>query len=171
MQADDIRLLFDYSYWANARVLKTAANLSYEQFIAPGAAGQGGVRDTLVHILGAEYIWRQRCQEEISPTRLPGEEDFPDLASLVVIWREEEAKMRDYLALLDDEALIGIKRYANTKGVAFENVLWQILAHVVNHGTQHRSEIAVLLTTYGRSPGDLDFIVYLREVASGQRAA
>ena len=38
--------------------------------------------------------------------------------------------------------------------------LWQALAHVVNHGTQHRSEVAVLLTAAGNSPGDLDMIDY-----------
>lgn len=37
---------------------------------------------------------------------------------------------------------------------------WQALAHVVNHGTQHRSEAAALLTAVGRSPGDLDMFDY-----------
>jgi uncharacterized damage-inducible protein DinB len=40
-----------------------------------------------------------------------------------------------------------------------------MLAHVANHGTQHRSEAAVILTTAGRSPGDLDMIFFAEELA------
>jgi len=50
------------------------------------------------------------------------------------------------------------------KGITFETVLWQALSHVVNHGTQTRSEEAVILTSYGHSPTDLDFTVYLRQL-------
>ena len=44
--------------------------------------------------------------------------------------------------------------------------LWQALAHVVNHGTQHRSEVAVLLTAAGHSPGDLDMVDYIDSVTA-----
>ena len=42
-----------------------------------------------------------------------------------------------------------------------DRILWHCLYHVVNHGTQHRSEAAALLTDYGSSPGDLDFTLFL----------
>jgi uncharacterized damage-inducible protein DinB len=44
--------------------------------------------------------------------------------------------------------------------------IWQMLVHVVNHGTQHRSEAAALLTGEGRSPGDLDLIDYAESLAA-----
>ena len=55
--------------------------------------------------------------------------------------------------------------YKTTQGVPFENVLWHLLVHVVNHGTQFRGEAAVALTEYGQSPGDLDLLAFLRERA------
>ena len=68
-----------------------------------------------------------------------------------------------FVASLTDEDLNRTVRYKTTKGAPMENVLWHLMAHVVNHGTQHRSEAAMLLTSYGFSPGDLDLMVFLRE--------
>ena len=71
--------------------------------------------------------------------------------------------MRDYLTSLGDEDLANFVRYTTDSGQKRERVLWHCLLHVVNHGTQHRSEAAAILTSYGHSPGDLDFTLFLSQ--------
>ena len=57
MTSDDIRLLYEYDRWANRRVLKAASTLSDEQFTRAMSGSFYCVRDTLLHILGGEWIW------------------------------------------------------------------------------------------------------------------
>ena len=64
--------------------------------------------------------------------------------------------MDAFLAARDDAWLTG-----DDEGVPFTGML----QHVVNHGTQHRSEAAAILTQAGRSPGELDLITFLEERA------
>ena len=119
----------------------------------------------LVHTLEAEYFWRiliteNRFAEELTAA------DLPTLADIENRWREEQAAMRAYLTGLSDADLTHIVSYTNDEGVLRERVLWHCLAHVVNHGTQHRSECAAMLTEFGHSPGDLDFTRFLNEVGN-----
>lgn len=58
---------------------------------------------------------------------------------------------RTWLDTLDDAVLASTDEEIPT---------WQLLAHVMNHGTQHRSEVAVLLSAAGRSPGNLDMVFF-----------
>jgi uncharacterized damage-inducible protein DinB len=162
MNHDDIATLFDYNYWATGRILAATAAVTPEQYAAPAPLSHGSLRGTLVHTLGAEINWRLRCQEGISPTALLAETELPTLEALQARWQAEERAMRAYVASLTDDALLRIVKYKNLKGVPYENVLWTLLAHVVNHGTQSRSEAAVGLTMLGHSPGDLDLILFLR---------
>ena len=169
MNQNDIHLLYEYNYWASAKILMAATNLSTEQFVEPTAHTYGTLRGTLVHIIGAEWIWRSRCQAGISPTALLDEEDFPRLIDVLGRFPEEEAKMRQFLAGLSDDQLNEKINYTDTKGVAYSMVLWPLLQHVVLHGMQHRAEAAAILTDFGHSPGDIDLIVYLREQDEKER--
>ena len=162
----DIQLLVDYNDWANARTLRSAARLSPAQFLAPYPVSFGSLRGTLVHILGAEYIWRMRFEQGISLTSMLPETEFPDLASLQLRWTAETAARRAFIAAQTDQDFNRLVSYKTTQGVSQQTILWQILAHVVNHGTQFRSEAGVILTAFGQSPGNTDLIYYLRETAA-----
>jgi uncharacterized damage-inducible protein DinB len=162
MNKQDIFVLYKYNQWANARILNAAASLTPQQFAAPASFPHGGLRGTLVHALFAEWIWRKRW-EGTSPTQRLNPADFPTVESLRARWLEEEGQLMDFVSAVTDERLNSRFDYRNTSGKPFSQILWQVMAHVVNHGTQHRSEAAALLTDLGYSPGDLDLISFLIE--------
>ena len=156
MNAADMRSLFAYDRWATRQVLAQLDGVDADLWGATGVVGDRGLGSILVHMLGAHQRWRISISQEGEGERpAPEDEPLPDAASLVDRWEAEFAAMDEFLPHLSD----GMLAYVH-EGIA----IWQMLAHLVNHGTQHRSEAALLLTQAGRSPGELDLIVYLEEV-------
>jgi uncharacterized damage-inducible protein DinB len=163
MNKQDIALLYEYNYWANARIMQAAARVNPQQFLAPTSHSFGSLRDTLVHVMDAEWSWRELLQNNAFGPELD-QAAFPDFESLRTRWDENEMAMRDYLDSLGDDDLGRVVRYpVKELNLVRERVLWHCLVHVVNHGTQHRSEAAAILTGYEQSPGDIDFTIYLND--------
>jgi uncharacterized damage-inducible protein DinB len=162
MNVHDVRLIYQYTYWARDRILRAAAAVTPEQYAAPAAFPYGSLRGTLLHTLDAERSWRHMFEYGMwTPDLL--EDDYPTLAVLQDAWLAEEAAMRAYLARLTDDDLQGIVAYIADTGHERRRVLWHCLLHLANHGTQHRAEAAAILTAGGASPGDLDFTLFLNE--------
>lgn len=168
MNTQEIRDLYDYNYWANGLILNMAEQVTPEQFTAPSSHSFVSLQGTLVHTLDSEWMWRLLLQGLDFNVKLNAA-DFPDVASVRALWQQEEQATRAYLDTLTDADLSDTIRYEVGGGVIRERVLWHCLFHVVNHGMQHRSEAANLLTTYGRSPGGLDFTRWLNEYRMPQK--
>ncbi len=165
---DYIHMIYDYNYWANQRLLDACERLSQAELDAPTKNGYPSLRATLVHALHANWIWLSRWQG-VSPRSVLDERDFPTLAAIRERWRDEEQRTRAFLATLTEEKLATDVTYQNLKGVSFTLPLWQTLVHLVNHGTQHRSEVAFMLTALDRSPGDLDMSLFLNSRRSAKQ--
>src|SRR5215510_6534263 len=164
MTKRDIQVLYDYNRWCNARILDAAAKLTDEQFVAPGPFPLDGLRGTLVHALFAEWTWRMRWLGTPPPYGYRFDlEDFPTVGAMGARWAREEAALLEFVEGLTDERLTSELEYTSTEGGRHKRMLWETMAHLVNHGTQHRSEAAAILTALGHSPGDIDLIVYLNE--------
>lgn len=164
MTKNDLLLLFNYHDWGNRRILNAAAGLSREQFVTAPGHGLESLRAILSHCIDAEYGWRTLWQTGTTDGfESFHENSFATLDELAQRWAEEEQSLRAYLAGLTDADLSGSVRYNAHDGAPRSRILWHCLWHLVNHGTQHRSEAAAILTGYGCSPGDLDFTVFLNE--------
>jgi uncharacterized damage-inducible protein DinB len=166
MRKTDIDLLFAYNRWANAKILSTSVQLNEEQQTAPGPVSFGSLMGTLVHIYGAEQLWRMRLQHGVSPRQMPSPNDFPNFASLASKWAEEETEMLAFLQLLQEEDLNRVIAFKRLNGSMEEATVWKALLHIVLHGMQFRAEAGILLSSAGQSPGDLDFIKYLRDIGA-----
>ncbi len=164
MEINDILTLCDYNCWATEKIMQSTANLSVDQFTSPTACSHGSLRGTIVHILSAEWIWRLRCQEGISPDQFIDANLFKTSASLKLRLVDEQSKIREFIGNQQNSDLHRPITYKTTKGTVYKNTLWHIMMHLFNHGTHHRSEVADMLSRYGHSPGDIDFIIYLRDI-------
>ena len=170
-------MLLEYNRWANHLVLEKATLAGPDDYFAPSAGlSFGSLHATLVHTLVAEIVWLARWQGGLPPERLRdarvvdriAAEDIRSFEELVALWAEEDSKQERFIEELTDEQVGASVKYRSQYGEAYEQPLRELIAHLVNHGTQFRSEAAVRLTQLGLSPGDLDLIVYLREKAAGE---
>jgi uncharacterized damage-inducible protein DinB len=172
VDAEFFRLLFSYSGWANQRVLERASKLREEDYFAPVAGlSFDTLHATLAHAYVADAVWLARWQGRPLTRHMADarqmdrivETEVRTLEELVQRWRALELERLEYLAWLSDEDVKAPLAYRTTDGREFSQPLGEQMAHVINHGTQYRTEASVALTAHGFSPGDLDLAFYLRE--------
>ena len=144
--------LFSYDNWANRRVLDVIAASSPESLAR--------AIELMSHLLRSQAVWLARVDEndEIS---LPiwGQDTVEECR------RRADVNARDWREYLSARAAGDFNSpvtYQNTKGETFTQELREILNHVVNHGTYHRAQIALLMRGAGIAPPATDYIVYAR---------
>ena len=151
--------MYAYTCGVNGRILDHAAKLNEEQLAEPTEYGRGSLFDILFHTMSTEFVWRTLCQEqEIKQEQMPQRAAIDTFAQLQARWEVEQQAMNTYLSKLSDDDLaarVTIKRW---DGAEYDMTIWHMLVHTMMHSMQHRSEAAAILTSYGQSPGDLDFI-------------
>jgi len=155
-----IAALYDYAIWANERLLAQAARLEPAQLTQRLTKGAEPILPTFGHLVGADLRWFARWRGETPPPVTVAE-----FASLDVVrrrWTELYPTRRAYIGGLDDAALRAPIQWVRDAGTV-SLPRWQAMLQCANHGTQHRSELAAMLTDFGQSPGDLDFVYYCLE--------
>ena len=173
MNKGDIQLLYEYDRWANLRVLQAASTLTPEQFTRDLGGGFRSVRDTLLHIIGGEWIWLTYWKD---PPRDPASladlktlrdaqfrpEDFPNVAAVKAKWTEVARAQAEFVGALTDSAL---ETMLPARGSELK--LAHLMQHLANHSTYHRGQVALMLRQLGAEPLPTDFHVFMVESAAG----
>lgn len=168
MDVKRIQELYEYNRWANARVLDAASRLTPEQFTKDLRSSHRSVRDTLTHVMSAEWIYLKRWQGT-SPKAMLAPSDFPTISLLRERWAAVEREQADFVSNVTEESLKTTIAYVNTKGEAWRYPLWQIMVHAVNHSTYHRGQVTTMLRQLGAEPVATDFLVFY-DLRSGEGA-
>ncbi|CAN5703760.1 damage-inducible protein DinB [soil metagenome] len=164
MRVAEIRSLYAYNEWANARMFSAAAALDPAAFTAPRGSSFSSIRDTIAHIATAEWIWLRRWRGE-SPVELPDWAEAAAASTLAKRLHEIEADRAAFLSGVDDEDLQKPLAYRSFKGEPWRQPLVDQLLHVVIHSTYHRGQIATLFRQAGFAAPATDLIVFKRETA------
>ena len=146
---------FRHNTWATLRLLDACASLTDEQLDTTAVGTMGTIRNTLVHIVGAE----QRYLRLLSG--LPREESlerkpFTGIADL----RERAQNSGEGLAKMAPRATPRDTIAVPWQGEISQLKVSTVLIQAINHGTEHRAHINTILTQLGIEPPNLDGWTY-----------
>jgi uncharacterized damage-inducible protein DinB len=152
--ADNARSLIAYTVWADNRLLKAADGIDQAQF--------GQLTDQLHHMLGTQLYWYANWHgtEFVEPA-------FASLPAAREAYAASHAALRAYGDALTDDGWHREEQWWLRWGYENRLAVGESITQLFYHGTQHRSEMSVLLSIWGHSPGDMDYLTYLQE-AVGQ---
>jgi len=161
MNADAFRHFYNYHFAENRKVWEHVALLTFEQFNQPIGYSRGSIREQLVHLIDAEDVWFSELRGAQPSEPLPETTDVDDREAIRALWDTVERNTRAYLANLEDDFLF-------TKPITDPEedkdlIVWQVLLHIVNHATDHRSQLLRALHDLGVDTKYQDYIFYVYE--------
>jgi len=152
---------WEYNRWANDRVLELAGKIIQVQFVSSSTLGRS-LQEIFFHMLRTDWIWRNLCEQgRIEPDMAPRFDQFKDIKAIKNSLKEEEQRIQALISRWTETELAESVRIHNWDGSESTLIRWHMLVHNMLHNMQHRTEAAVILTSFSQSPGDLDFIHFV----------
>jgi uncharacterized damage-inducible protein DinB len=158
MNADAFRHFYAYHFAENRKIWDTYISpLPHDQFMRGVSYSHGSVRDQVIHLMDADDVWFSQIRgvETLAPL---GPADSDNRESIRARGDQIERRIHEYLAALRDQMLFDkpFPDHPEDKDLS----LWQVLLHVVNHGTDHRAQILRLLNDVGVETKSQDYVFY-----------
>ena len=187
MNTPDIQTLYAYNHWANERLFTVLGKLSEQQFATPVQSSFPSIRETMFHILFAEWLWLKRWQgtsprstladpdaspatwSTLSPGGMPTVKELATLAAMRSFAESIEQERSEFLQGLTEDVLHSQLRFTDMAGNPYAGPLVHLMQHVANHGTYHRGQVTTMLRQCGAETVPLDMLYFFRE--PGEKAA
>jgi uncharacterized damage-inducible protein DinB len=163
MNAAAFRQLYDYHFSENRKLWGYIIQLTPEQFSQEASYSRGSVRDQVIHLMDCDDTWFSELAG-VEPFEPIPADPLDNREIIRARWDSLEQKLRGYLAELRDDMLFStpIVEPEEDKDL----IVWQVLLHVVNHGTDHRAQILRQLNDLGVQTSYQDYIFHIFEHAS-----
>ncbi len=158
-----LQSLANYNIWANNLVISWLQQISEEDWQKDLGGSMPSIATTVIHIAGAEKIWFERLNNEVSPfltTYFKGNKE-----EIIEIWETASQNLSVFLSKISIEKLEEVFEYKNLAGDTFSSKKIEALAHVFNHSTYHRGQIVNYLRQIGFNKlSSTDLINYYRSL-------
>jgi len=159
MNANAFRHLYGYHFAENrATWEKYVSQLTDEQFVQAAGYSHGSVRDQIIHLINVDDIWLSSLSGVALLEPLESNAN-PDRAMIGAHWDTVEQRMRLYVDALTDDMVSSTPIQEPEEDRPLR--VWQVLLHVVNHGTDHRAQILRTLNDFGIKTVSQDYIFYV----------
>lgn len=163
MNIEYLRTICHYNYDMHRKVWDCIMRLTDEQFVQDVDYSLGSVRNQYVHVASVDNRWLGRLQGSPTPEGLKNE-DYTTREVLRARWDQIALDMRNYVDSITDRQLDEVVHYDMPhRGGMKHNSRWQMIVHVVNHGTDHRAQVLPILHRLGAPTLEQDLILYLWE--------
>ena len=153
--ADVFRSLVEYDRALWGRTWESILRLTEEQFIQDLPYSHGSIRNQMVHVASTVRRWLGGLKgaREARSSR-PDPADYRTREEAGALWEEAAQDLNSYLSSLTEEDLGRIPN-------GMRGPVWQVLAHLVNHGTDHRAQVLRALHDFGAPTFDQDLVLHL----------
>lgn len=155
--------LFRHNAWANQRLFAACEGLSDAQLDATLVGTFGTIRDTLMHLVGAQERYVTALSEAGPVSVFREREPFPGVAALRDIARTSS----EALVVLAAQAQSGATATTAWRDEAYTLPVWLLLLQAINHATEHRAQVAAILTQQGIDPPSMDGWTYHEDRFNG----
>jgi uncharacterized damage-inducible protein DinB len=147
--------------WATLRLLEACRTLTPDQLAATVPGTYGSVRATCQHLLGAEAFYQRLLTSRWPAWRWPRHAAPSDLAVLEAAARESAAFWAAFLAEpYDPDRRVVVPD--PDEPASYDVAVGVIVTQALDHGPDHRSQVATILSSLGIAPPALDAWAYGR---------